>query len=132
MNKAEKQAKKHRIADRKFIKDGADFLFRVVQMWIVLALVLYIQRATGSGMATLVMLALSAALLLYSYVTPVYLLEEWETARGRTGHALVYLAVLLSTVLVSFPLLFSDPIINEINRITHPAEASKVIQGPHG
>lgn len=128
----DEKKRKERIATRKLVKEAADFLFRVVQMWIVLALVVFFQRQSGSGLATAVMFALTAALLIYCYVTPINLLEEWEVAQGREGHALMYVGVLAVTVLVGFPLLFSDPILNEMNRITHSVANSPVAHAPHG
>jgi len=132
MTDEEKETRKMRVANRKFIRDSADYAFRVVQMWIVLALVLYMQRQTGSNFAAFVMFALTIALFLYCMYSPVNMLEEWEIARGKEGHGLVYVAVLLGGVAFFVPLLASDVIIDEMNRVAHGTASSPAAQTPHG
>jgi len=117
-------ARERRIADRKMIRDFADFVFRVVQMWIVLALVVFMQRQTGSAFATAVMLVLSGALFLYCMFTPIFLVEEWEVSRGKELHGIVWLGVLLALVALMLPLMFSDPILEEMNRLAHGSAAT--------
>lgn len=123
---------KERIANRKLVKELADFFYRVVQMWIVLALVVYFQRQSGSWLATTAMMVLTSSLLLYCYVSPINMVEEWEVSRGKEPPGLMLVGVLFVTLLVGMPLLFSDPIIDEINRITHASASSPATLQPHG
>lgn len=132
MNEADAAARKKRVARRKFTRDMADFFFRVVQMWIVLALVWYFYRQSGSTFALVTSLVLTLALLSYTYVTPVYLLEQWEVERGGEAHALAYVGVLVAALLTGTPLLFSDMVIEQINSITHPSVTSPAAHAPHG
>lgn len=132
MTEAREGLSASRIARYKLAKDLADIVFRIVQMFLVLALVAYFATATKHWLPLTVQMILAPALLAYIFFAPTHAMMEFDKAT-EDGHpiigGLVWAAIIAAAALCSTTLTFADNIVAEVNALTHPADATHVV-GP--
>ena len=111
------------LAKAKYWKDVSDAVFRVIQMMIVLALVSYLYQETKSGFALLAGCILPGFIFIYSRSAMAVATLDFQKVVGqdrfKTTRTFMWLATIITTVVVCVMLMFSPIIINEINRVSH-------------
>lgn len=111
------------LAKSRLGKDLSDAAFRFIQMYITWALVWYFYTETKSYFALAISLAFAPMMFLYLFNAPRAAILDFEKAQGDR-HPLLATFVWLGFVLIAAAavtaMTFSDIIIGDINRLTHP------------
>ncbi len=119
-----------RIARYKLLKDLSEGVTRAIQMYVVWALVIYAAKQLGTWPAHLAMHVMAIAIFVYVVETPVLALLEFQKASPGKQIG-VYLLGALVAVAIFWgmgiqALMWSDVIVDAINKLTHPTLAAVV------
>lgn len=119
------------VARWKLVKDLSDMVFRVVQMWVVMALVWFVFLSTRHWFAFVVMTALTVAHLAYTICAPRAFIGEYVKSVGAKDWN--WFLTLLMFALAGLPwyaMAFGgDAIIGALNDAAHGLSVAQ--QTPH-
>ena len=111
------------LAKSKLGKDLADAAFRFVQMYISWALVWYFYTQTKSPFALTIAFAFPPMMFVYVFCAPRAAILEFEKSAGDKHpifSTLVWIGIIVIAGAAVTAMTFSDIIIADINRLTHP------------
>ena len=111
------------LAKSKLGKELADAAFRFVQMYIAWALVWYFYMQTKSPFALTIAFAFPPMMFVYVFCAPRAAVMEFEKSVGDKHpvfSTLVWVGIIAFAGFAVTAMSFSDIIIADINRLTHP------------
>jgi hypothetical protein len=107
---------KRRRADYKLIKELTDVVFRIVQMWAVIAIVWFLHLTLGHWAAALVAIMLIFGLIFYSLTAPHIAVLDWREARNETKVGRWWHVFWITNSVIVLILVFNiDPIVYAFN-----------------
>lgn len=121
MKDFEETAGERGLSNMKLAAELAELVFRVVQMWIVFALVTWFWRETGSILSAAVAFVLGGAMVVYCWFKPFTLIAEWQNSREGGPSALIWYGWIAGAVLLMCPLFAADPILAAMVEMQHPS-----------
>lgn len=116
------------LAKAKLGKDIADAAFRLVQLFLMLALFYYLWDASGHWLGLVSMVVVGGILWIHMMNAPAAALYEFERAYEgdlpKWGKWIMWGSYVAVAYAVFALLVFSDPIFLKINELTHAAAVS--------